>query len=341
MSCLTPLTLYHSDDSSTKKTRVVDEFPNAPNKKYTFNEEKGFSPISIPCGQCLGCRMDHSRDWALRCIHHSKQYTRNCFVTFTFSNENLKNRKSVDVRQFQLFMKRMRKKLTLENRPHVEYFHSTEYGEQRMRPHHHAILFNYYPPDAYPWEKKGPNIYYRSNELEELWQHQGHVVVGELTYDTAAYTAAYTFKKQRGKDYPEGISPEKMTCSQRIGVDYFLKYKDDYCSLGHIIHNEKKYRIPRRYLKELQIVDEKSYLNLKQKRAENARQDTILDRIKKYQFMIQIQKNYKKKLCNDTPLSEDNRYLKQLRSLQLQLIRLSGEYNPEKEQKLYEDVRRL
>lgn len=327
MSCLTPLSLYHSDDGTT-----------------TFDKEKGFNPISVPCGQCLGCRIDHSRDWALRCMHHSKQFEKNCFITLTFDDEHLKDRKSVNVQDFQKFMYRLRSKLAYEGRPKIQYFHSTEYGEKTSRPHHHAILFNYYPPDAEPLKKVGNNVYYTSKELSDVWHHQGYIVVGNLTYQTAAYTAAYTFKKQRGKDYPEGITPEKMTCSQGIGVAHFLQYYKEYCELGHIIHDGKRFRIPRAYLKKLDVDDEEKkdvLMKLKLEREFKAKEDSILDREKKYRFLLDNQKKYKKKLYEDTPLSPDNRYLKQLRSLQLQIMEITGEYNPHKKEALLESVRSL
>lgn len=343
VSCLTPNTLYYTEDGIT-----------------TFNKEKGFNPFSIPCGQCLGCRIDHSRDWALCVMHHSKQFEKNCFITLTFNEQHLAGRKSVRVKDWQLFMYRLTEKFNREKRPRPQYFHSTEYGEKRQRPHHHAILFNYFPPDAEVYKNVSGNIYYTSQELSDLWKHQGFIVIGQLTYQTAAYTAAYTFKKQRGKDYPEGITPEKMTCSQGIGISHFLQYYKEYCQLGHILFNGKKFRIPRRYLKVLnpdlhtrkslikkgvpiQELDDRlnTYLNLKQDRELNAYEDSILDRLKKYQYLVHNQQQYKKRLYNDSPLSDDNRYLRHLKSLQLQIMEVSGEYHPEKKEKLYEDLRRL
>lgn len=295
-------------------------------------------------------------------MHHAKSFSQNCFATFTFNEENLAGRKSVNVRDFQLFMKRFRLKLSLEGRPPVEYFHSTEYGEKKQRPHHHAILFNYFPPDAEVYKNVNGNIYYKSAELSDLWDHQGFIVVGELNYKTAAYTAAYTFKKQKGKDYPDGVSPEKMTCSHAIGISHFLKYYKEYCSLGHIIYDGKKFRIPRRYLKKLNV-DEKdivkafhggdhplayellerkiTYDDLKLTRELNSFEDSILDREKKYRYLLENQKRYKKKLYNDSALSEDNKYLKQLLSLQAQIMSISGEYNPKKQEYIYESFRNL
>lgn len=345
MSCLTPLTQYHCDDGS-----------------YTFNPEKGYNPFAIPCGQCLGCRIDHSRDWALRCMHHSKQYEKNCFITLTFDDINLAGRKSVDVKDWQLFAKRFRTKLAYEGREKIEFFHAMEYGEKTSRPHHHAVVFNYFPQDAEVLKNIGGNIYYKSAELSSLWHNQGFIVVGALTYQTAAYTASYTFKKQKTKNYKEGITPEKMTCSQGIGVSHFLKYYKDYCALGAILFDGKKFRIPRGYLKKLDVSDRDlreafksgnmelfkelterklAFDNLKLDRELNARPDSILDRLKKYEYLLANQQRYKKKLYNDTPLSDDNRYLKQLKCLELQIMQISGEYNPNKKEKLHETILRL
>jgi len=288
-------------------------------------------------------------------MQHSKQYERNCFITLTFNEENLQGRKTVRTKDWQDFAKRLRKKHK------VEYFHSTEYGEKRSRPHHHAILFNYFPEDAKPHKVVNGNQYYTSEYLSKRWLNQGFIIVGELTYKSAAYTASYTFKKQRGKEYPEGISPEKMTCSHKLGIKHFLKHYKEYLALGHIIFNGKRHRIPRKYLKELEItplerdlilnhrlsllphIQERydDLMNLKQTRQLNAREDSILDRHAKYQFLIVNQLKYKKNLYQDAALSEDNRFLKQLKSLELTIMELSGEYNPDKKEKIYESVRNL
>ena len=66
--------------------------------------------LHVPCGQCVGCRLKRSREWALRCVHEASLYSRNSFITLTYNNENLPNPPSLRVRDFQLFVKRLRKK---------------------------------------------------------------------------------------------------------------------------------------------------------------------------------------------------------------------------------------
>lgn len=68
--------------------------------------------MEVPCGQCLGCRLDRARMWTSRIIHEASlhEYDHgNSFVTLTYDDKNLPNNWSLDKRHFQLFMKRLRK----------------------------------------------------------------------------------------------------------------------------------------------------------------------------------------------------------------------------------------
>lgn len=45
--------------------------------------------IIIPCGQCIGCRLDYAREWADRCFLEMQQHKDNCFITLTYNREFL------------------------------------------------------------------------------------------------------------------------------------------------------------------------------------------------------------------------------------------------------------
>ena len=47
--------------------------------------------MAVPCGRCIGCRVERSRQWALRCVHEAELYEENCFITLTFNDEFLKS----------------------------------------------------------------------------------------------------------------------------------------------------------------------------------------------------------------------------------------------------------
>lgn len=68
--------------------------------------------MKLPCGQCIGCRLEYSRQWAIRCLDEAAMHSSNCFITLTNSEESVsKFGRSLDVSVFQNFMKRFRKEV--------------------------------------------------------------------------------------------------------------------------------------------------------------------------------------------------------------------------------------
>ena len=100
--------------------------------------------LDLPCGQCVGCRLERSRQWAMRCLHEAKMHDRNCFVTLTYNNDNVPADRSLNYRDFQLFMKRLR--FHFRGVP-IRFYMCGEYGEDFGRPHFHACLFGLDFPD--------------------------------------------------------------------------------------------------------------------------------------------------------------------------------------------------
>jgi len=102
------------------------------------------SRLELRCGQCIACRLEKSRQWAVRCMHEASQWDNNVFVTLTYDDEHLPEDQGLDVSEFQRFAKRLRKARPDDK---VRYFHCGEYGEQLQRPHYHALVFNVDFPD--------------------------------------------------------------------------------------------------------------------------------------------------------------------------------------------------
>ena len=214
--------------------------------------------MEVACGQCLGCRLDRSRMWAMRIVHESTLHELdegNCFITLTYRDKwectpqqladglYLPDDWSLHKSHFQKFMKRLRK-----SRDHkIRYFHAGEYGNRCRhcihpeatvkdcdtcnigRPHYHAILFNCMFADLEPIGQENGVVYYTSQQLEDLWKY-GHVQVGEVNFHTAAYVARYCLKKVTGPDADnhymliddDGVAnwalPEYTTMSRRPGI---------------------------------------------------------------------------------------------------------------------------
>ena len=63
--------------------------------------------IKVECGKCIDCRLDYSRQWAMRCMHESHSHPQNCFITLTFNDTFLDPVMSLRKDTFSLFMKRL------------------------------------------------------------------------------------------------------------------------------------------------------------------------------------------------------------------------------------------
>lgn len=176
----------------------------------TFNPREGYAdiPIQVPCGQCIGCRLEKSRQWAIRCEHEASLYTNNCFLTLTYNDKYLPINNSLNLRHFQLFIKKLRKK----HGKNIRYYHCGEYGELNLRPHYHALIFNFDFKDKIHYKTHKDNKYYVSKELDALWSDPetkeplGYCVIGDLTFESAAYVARYCLKKQLAKTVQNIIS---------------------------------------------------------------------------------------------------------------------------------------
>lgn len=239
MTCYHPITAWRSQEGRGANGR----WP------LVFNKRDGYEDleVQIPCGQCVGCRLDRSRQWAVRCIHEASLYKENCFITLTFNDENLIS-DSLNPRDFVLFMKRFRKMYGAG----IRFFHCGEYGSVNKRPHHHAIIFNFDFPDKIFWKPNNGYPIYRSPSLEDLWPY-GYSSIGAVTFESAAYVARYIMKKITGDDavnHYRGRIPEYVTMSRRPGIAYewFRRFKDDVFPNDYVvIRNNIKARPPRYY----------------------------------------------------------------------------------------------
>ena len=153
----------------------------------------GTDAIEIPCGQCIGCRLDYSNQWASRCLLEMQQHDKNCFITLTYDDDHVpmsyyctlddhKERASMTLKMedLTLFWKRLRKELE-KNGNNFRYYCAGEYGDLYARPHYHAILFGFMPDDLIPASEYNDKFvdkselgydYYVSPTLNRIWQYK-------------------------------------------------------------------------------------------------------------------------------------------------------------------------
>lgn len=255
MPCTSPLKGYQSRERNPSGKRSI-----------VFSYRDGYSdlPITVPCGQCIGCRIDRSRMWAVRCVHEASLHERNCFVTLTYDDSHLPSDMSVSVRPLQKFMKRLRKRFGSG----IRFFACGEYGENTFRPHYHLILFNFDFPDKVFFKMSGKNRLYTSDSLSSIWP-QGHCLIGDVTFESAAYVARYIVKKVTGdladSHYrwiaSDGVvydrKPEFITMSRRPGIaaDWVRQYGSDVYPSDFVVVNGQKVKVPRFYDSKLDIED--------------------------------------------------------------------------------------
>lgn len=84
MACFHPLEAYQAGFTEAGKPRFVFNISEAVRRP----DGTPVKVIHIPCGQCIGCRLDRSRDWAIRCVCEADMYRKNCFVTLTYDEEH-------------------------------------------------------------------------------------------------------------------------------------------------------------------------------------------------------------------------------------------------------------
>jgi len=318
MACYTPIPAYWERFSSEKiKSQDVWRKWNGAkkiNQEGMYKKIKfvplGSHNIMVPCSKCIGCKLDRCTQWALRCTHESKLYDSNYFVTLTFKDSPV----SCSVRPFQKFMKRLRKWCDHNNKPSPRYFHATEYGSKRLRPHHHAILFNLVLDDLKLFRFKKSGNLYTSETLSRIWG-QGHVAIGAVTHDSIAYVAAYTLMKDTNKITTlngEILEPETMTCSRgpSIGLDYFLSTHIDHAVKTGFCMTDKYTLapIPRSYMNWLKENCPNTFDDLKLKREARAYERKLLKqemspemRIRNLRRMEKQQKAYVRGLDKELP----------------------------------------
>lgn len=252
-------------------------------RSIVFKIDQGFEdlPVEIPCGQCIGCRLERSRQWAIRCVHEASLWENNCFITLTYNDDNLPENNSLVLRDFQLFMKSLRKKYG----PGIRYFQCGEYGEQNSRPHYHACIFNHDFTDKKVWKIHNGFRLYTSDALSKLWPY-GYSIIGDVTFESASYVARYILKKITGpnsENHYDGRKPEFVTMSRRpgIGKGWYEKYKTDLFPHDKCVINGKEVTVPKFYQNNFELDDQDTHKKLKAIRTKKAKEadDNSLKRL--------------------------------------------------------------
>lgn len=223
--------------------------------KIVFNGQGEIErALVLPCGQCVGCRLDRAQTWALRCVHESKLYEHNCFITLTYNDANLPHDGSLNHSDWQKFMKRLKERVSYSGDTRtIRFYMCGEYGEKLGRPHYHACLFNYdFPDKVYKRVNALGDRIYTSDLLDDVWKMADAKVceIGSVTRESAGYVARYIMKKITGDDavaHYGALKQEYTHMSKGIGKQWFLQNHRDVFPFDKVVHDGKKMAVPRFY----------------------------------------------------------------------------------------------
>lgn len=229
--------------------------------KRVYLFDRGLCEVMLlPCGHCIGCRLEYSRQWAIRCVLESMLHECNFFITLTYDDlhlptaprsmtisddtgEVLRDGYShpLDPPALTKFFKDLRRYYSYHYKlDGIRFFACGEYGDKSGRPHYHAIIFNLPIFDLKFYKRSfDGHPLYTSEILNNIWGN-GYVVIAECCYDTCAYVARYITKKQvgRNKDFYDymALVPEFVRMSRRPGIakGYYDANSDHIYDVDHV-----------------------------------------------------------------------------------------------------------
>lgn len=216
-------------------------------------QQHTYKEIELPCGQCILCKLEHARQWAVRITHEAQLHNNNSFLTLTYSDEKLPPNGGLDYTELQRFWKRLR-----HHYGPYRYYGVGEYGDETQRPHYHACIFGHDFTEGRRMLRGGDHPLWTNKALEDIWGN-GNVSVGDLNFSTAQYTAAYVTKKLNNErkyvhvDEETGelieLEQPRAVMSKRpaIGRAWLDRYGDAVYAHDHVIANGRKQKPPRYY----------------------------------------------------------------------------------------------
>lgn len=239
-------------------------------------------------------------------MHEASLSERNCFLTLTYRDENLPHGRSLRKKDFQDFMKRLRKEYVYGypdytavsdfvsgSVPRIRFFHCGEYGERTGRPHYHAIIFGFdFPDKRYLAQRHGYTVW-RSSSLERLWS-LGLCEIGTVTIESAAYVARYALKKVNGRLAADhylrvnretgelcDITPEYCTMSRRpgIGAAWFGEFGGEVYPSDGVLVRGRLVKPPRFYDNFLEAVSPEVLAAVKLERRRKASLVPVAERL--------------------------------------------------------------
>ncbi|AXH76043.1 MAG: replication initiator protein [Microviridae sp.] len=242
--------------------------------------------ISVSCGKCLACLQTSRFNWTFRLSQELLNSSSAYFITLTYDEKS--NRHTLDKREIQLFIKKLRKAsqasvfnelglnhTTLSKKTKVSqiapeganlrYYLVGEYGTKTFRPHYHIILFNL-------CKSLVP-------EVEKIWSY-GMVHIGKVTQASIHYVTKYLVTKPDSKIVWEIEKPfALMSRRPGLGASYLTKTTQYHKTITRnylTLPGGITQKLPRYYADKIYNKSDKRVINDKSKIA-NMKREKIID----------------------------------------------------------------
>lgn len=239
----------------------------------TYEAATTWRAYDLPCGVCILCRQQQATEWGIRIAHEAQRWETSCFVTLTYSDENLPLYGSLNYKDLTKFWKRLR------HIGDLRYYAVGEYGDETQRPHYHACIFGHDFSHGRTILRDDPNLLWTNKELEKAWG-LGNVSVGALNFATAQYTASYVLKKLRtGQQYVRideetgeliPLEQPRSFMSKNLGRDWWNKFGGHAIAHDFVVIDGRQMKPPKAYDRWLKATNEVKFNQMKQKRKEKA-----------------------------------------------------------------------
>lgn len=263
----------------------------------TFNTRKAWreqSLLNLPCGTCMGCRMDRCQSWGIRCSHEAQMHEASCFLTLTYNDDHLPEDNSLRVDVLQEFIRELRRRLRKLG-VSIRFLGCGEYGDRTGRAHYHCIIFGYAFPDRVVlYQSRRGHSYYQSPLLDEIWG-KGFAQISDVSFESARYVASYSMKTVRGdaadahyeRLHPMTgevfhVVPEFATMSLKpgIGQSWFERFKSDVFPSDEVLINGRRMKPPRFYEQQLSEPELLALKELRRRKSVAAGHDRTKERMR-------------------------------------------------------------
>lgn len=267
-------------------------------KACSYHGKAPTGGLLLPCRQCIGCRLEKSRQWATRLMHEAELHEKACFLTLTYDDNHVPENGSLSKHHWSKFIDDLRARCDYYGKGKLKYFGVGEYGDKTQRPHYHAAVFGpfgcYGEDDQRTEEEpaRSGDPQFSHADFAAVWPYGLHRF-SELSFESAAYVARYCLKKISGASASAhyGVrTPEFQRQSQGLGKGHVTKWVSDiYPGDQVVLPGRGSFMPPPYYDRILERVDPALF-----ERVKKARQDAH-EKMTSSEWFAHVSERYREK----------------------------------------------